>query len=86
VKLLNTNRENIELMQQEINRKIEDTTALQSTYLEIEKQHFTAKQRRTMPEDQVMIYVALRKGILDIEAHLAWLREVKKITQKTFAG
>jgi len=39
-----------------------------------------------MEVDQVMIYAALRKGILYIESHLLWLDEVKGLIKKTVVG
>lgn len=84
VKLLNAGSENLTLFTDELERNIESSLELQATYLEIEKNHYSAKQRRSLQPDQIMIYVALRKGILSIEAHLSWLRETKKLLAKTF--
>lgn len=84
VKLLNARSENLTLFTDEIERNIERSEKLQATYLEIEKTHYSPKQRRTLPHDQIMIYAALRKGILSIEAHLSWLREIKTLLGRSF--
>ncbi len=84
VKLLNANSTNLSLMREELQRNIHDSEILQATYLEIEQRFYSARQLRSLPDNQVMIYAALRKGILSIEAHLAWLKEVDKLLGKTF--
>ncbi len=86
VKLLNTNSKNVALMQEELERNISDSDALRNTYLELERNYYSPQQRRTLPAEQVMIYAALRKGILSIEAHLAWLKEVRDLLQQSFGG
>jgi len=84
VKLVNTNSDNVELMKEEIERNAFVSKETHRTYLEIEKMHYSPQQRRSLPADQVMIYAALRKGILGIEAHLVWLDEVDKLLKKTY--
>jgi len=77
VKLLNANKDTAELMLEELERNTEASRNIQQTYLGIEKMYYSPKQRRVLKDDQVMIYAALRKGILYIDAHLAWLEETK---------
>lgn len=84
VKLLNTNSSNIALMQQELDRHIQRSTELRDTYNAIEKLHYSSKQLENLPGDQIMIYAALRKGILSIEANLCWLKEVQQLINAKF--
>ena len=84
VKLVNTNKDNVDLMREELERDLFVSKETQQTFLEIEKLHYSVQQRRSLPTDQVMIYAALRKGILSIEAHLVWLDEVEKLLKKNF--
>ena len=85
VKLVNTNHENVAFMRAELERSVVASKEIYTTYLDIEKAHYSAEQLQSLPAEQVMIYAALRKGILSIEAHLAWLEEVEKLLKKTFA-
>jgi len=82
VKLLNTSPDNVHLMREELERNTQASHETRDTYLGIEKMYYSAKQRRSLEGDQVMIYAALRKGILYIEAHLLWLDEVKGLIKK----
>ncbi len=84
VKLMNASSDNVEQMQRELQRNISDSKEMQATYQAIEKKYYSPKQLKVLPSDQVMIYAALRKGILSINAHLAWLEEVEKLIIKTF--
>ena len=86
VKLLNTNADNVHLMLEELERNTQASRTTLETFLGIEKMYYSAKQRRLMEVDQVMIYAALRKGILYIESHLLWLDEVKGLIKKTVVG
>jgi len=86
VKLVNTNKRNAVFMLEELERNALASKKIAGTYLEIEKMYYSAKQLRSLPDDQVMIYAALRKGILGMNAHLAWLDEVQKLIRKTFVS
>ncbi len=84
VKLMNANSDNVGQMLRELSRNKQGSKVLQTTYYEIQKQHYTAKQLKNLPSNQVMIFAALRKGILSIDAHLDWLDEVERLLKKTF--
>lgn len=84
VKLLNANSNTIELMHEELDRDFQSSELTRDTYLEIEKAHFSTQTLKGLPDDQIMIYAALRKGILSTEAHLLWLKEVKQMVHKRF--
>ena len=84
VKLLSTTPDTAALMQAELLRLAEHSQRLRSTYLEIENTYYTPAQLSTVPNENIMVYAALRKGILNIEAHLAWLEEVQALISKRF--
>lgn len=84
VKLLNANSDNVELMQRELTGNIARSKELQAIYHSIEKQYYSTRQLKQLPDSEIMTYAALRKGILSIDAHLVWLNEVEKLIARTF--
>lgn len=85
VKLLNTNSNNAAIMLDELERNISESELLQATYQELEKRYYSPQQVRSLPDDEIMIYAALRRGILSIDAQLVWLAEVKALLQNSFS-
>ncbi|MFK7854668.1 MAG: PadR family transcriptional regulator [Granulosicoccus sp.] len=77
VKLLNTTPGNASLMLLEINYGIEESKQRLDIYRNIEQQHFTSADLQGMVLESRMLHLALRKGILSIEANLAWLHEAR---------
>lgn len=84
VKLMNANSDNTSQMQRELRANKQRSAEMQATYHAIEQQYYSPNQLKSLPDDQVMIYAALRKGILSINAHLAWLDEVETLMNKAF--
>jgi len=84
VKLLSTTDENAALMQAELKRLVANSQQLQATYQDIESTYYTPTLLRAVPDDGIMVYAALRKGILSIEAHLTWLEEVQMLITNRF--
>lgn len=77
VKLLNTTPDNTSLMLLEIDQGIEKSRQRLDLYRSIEQQHFTSAHLKGMLLESRMLYLALRKGILSVEANLVWLREAR---------
>lgn len=75
VKLLSTEWIGSALLLTEIEREVERSRSLLSTYQSIQKRYYSAEQLETLNASERILYLALRKGILSIEAHLAWLKE-----------
>ena len=84
VKLMNANNDNVDQILDELERNKQASKAMQTTYIEIENQYYSPLQLKELPNNQVMIYAALRKGLLSIEAHLTWLDEVITLMDTTF--
>ena len=77
VKLLNTTEKNVSLMLDEINEGIRRSEQLSKVYNHIEEQYYSANQLRGLALEDKMLYVALRKGLHGVEAHMKWLCEVR---------
>jgi len=84
VKLMNTSSATLEQMQRELSHNKQNAKAIQATYSEIKNQYYSPKQLKVLPPNEVMIYAALRKGMLSVEAHLKWLDEVELLLKKNF--
>lgn len=75
VKLLSTEWIGSTVLLADIERETERSRLLLSTYQGIEARYYTPRQLKEMPANDRILYLALRKGIRSVEAHLAWLDE-----------
>lgn len=78
VKLLNTREGNQELMLAELERALQRSVELRELYASIEARHYSPAQRRDMLPGDIMLHVALRRGMHSIEAHVFWLEETRE--------
>jgi len=85
VKLMNTNDSTVAHIHHELVQNKQHAKAVQATYVDIKKQYYSPQQIKALPKKEIMIYAALRKGMLSVEAHLAWLDEVEALLKKNFA-
>ena len=75
VKLLSTEWIGNTVLLGDIEREIQHSRSLLSTYKSIETRYYSAGQLAKLAASDRILYLALRKGILGIEAHLTWLSE-----------
>ena len=85
VKLLSVSSENYGAMLDQLTDKIHASEQLYATYREIEQQHYSKGKRESMPAESLVLYFALRRGLLGIEAELAWLSETRKGIRQLFS-
>lgn len=84
VKLMNANLENYQSMIHELALKEKESIKLLTVYNGIESQYYSPAQRQKMPAADNVLYIALRKGILGLKAHLEWLNEAMDMLRDIF--
>ena len=84
VKLMNANHENFQTMMIELDLQTSESYKLQSIYSDIEKKFYTPSMRKQLPAKDLVLYIALRKGILGLKARLEWLAEAKALLRDLF--
>ena len=84
VKLMNANAKNYTSMIAELALKENEGIKLLAVYKGIENQYYTPKQRQKLPAKDLVLYIALRKGILGLKAHMKWLKEAMSMLRDLF--
>jgi hypothetical protein len=77
VKLLNLKPDNVAILLDEIDRAIDKAEARGAVYRDIEKTYYSKQQLAALALEDIALYLALRKGIGSVAAHLKWLRETR---------
>jgi len=70
VKLLNLDVENLDLLLAELDQLIEKCNERQKIYQDIERTYYPPKVRKQLTVTDLPLYLALRKGLTGMEAHL----------------
>ena len=84
VKLMNANEHNYRSLLSELAVKEADCDKLLNIYSGIEKQYYSPTQRQTLPAKELVLYIALRKGILGLKAQKKWINEAMTTLQDLF--
>jgi len=79
VKLINANADNYQSMISELEGLRSDVKERLGVYNAIEKEHYSETKRQQMSADSLVLYIALRKGILGLNAQLSWIDEAVKL-------
>lgn len=82
VKLLNLRPDTVELLLEELDIAIDKAIERQNIYLEIEKTYYSKAQVASLELKDLAVYLALRKGISNIESHIDWLRQSRSTIAK----
>ena len=84
VKLLNASSENYEAMVSELQAINEQSKGLYKIYQGIEDAYYSDDQRKALPTTDMVLYIALRKGILGIQAQMKWHLEAISLLKEMF--
>ena len=82
VKLLNLQPDTVELLQKELDQAIVMATERHDVYLGIEKTYYSKSQIASLELKDLAVYLALRKGISNIESHIDWLQKSRDMIAK----
>jgi len=84
VKLLNANAKNYTAMIAELNALHERCSEMLKVYKDIEKSYYSETQRQNLPTADLVLYIALRKGILGLQGQMKWQKEAISILEDLF--
>ena len=84
VKLLNANAQNYLTMVEELENLHESSAELLKVYKGIEKTYYSEEQRKQQSTADLVLYIALRKGILGLRAQMKWHKEAIAILHGLF--
>jgi len=82
VKLINANASNYQSMIDELQTFKKEGLDRLNIYNGIEAEHYSVSARQQMPADDLVLYIALRKGILGLDAHLSWIDEAIELLKR----
>ncbi len=77
VKLLNLRQDNVAVLLKELDRAIKGAEERAAVYSGIKKCYYSREQRASLPLEDLALYLALKKGISSVAAHIKWLRETR---------
>ncbi len=77
VKLLNLRAENVAVLLEELDRAIKSAEERAAVYSGIKKTYYSKEQRASLALEDLALYLALKKGIGSVAAHIKWLRETR---------
>ena len=84
VKLLNANAKNYTAMIAELNVLYVRCGEMLKVYKNIEKTYYSESQRQSLPTTDLVLYIALRKGILGLQGQMKWQKEAISILEDLF--
>jgi len=82
VKMLNLDAGNINLLLSELDTLIDRCTERQKVYQDIQRTYYPPKVRSQLSVTDLPLYLALRKGLVGLEAYLSWLNEARREINK----
>lgn len=77
VKLMNLRQDNVPVILQQLDQAIEQSEERAGVYKGIEQMYYSPAVRESLALEDLALYLALRKGISSVTAHLKWLRETR---------